>query len=74
MSSQPTERKTLADIIMEKINEKKTEIRSQISGRLHLDFCRKKTCNIRDAVTHTIFTCSKSTKESLGKDVKYVQS
>ena len=39
MSSQPTERKTLADIIMEKINEKKTEIRSQISGRLHLYFC-----------------------------------
>ena len=38
MSSQPTERKTLADIIMEKINEKKTEIRSQISGRLHLHF------------------------------------
>ena len=38
MSSQPTERKTLADIIMEKINEKKTEIRSQISGRLHYIF------------------------------------
>ena len=46
MSSQPAERKTLADIIMEKINEKKTEIRSQISGRLHLDFCMKKTCHV----------------------------
>ena len=47
MSSQPAERKTLADIIMEKINEKKTEIRSQISGRLQiLDFCMKKTCHV----------------------------
>ena len=46
MSSQPAERKTLADIIMEKINEKKTEIRSQISGRLHLDFRMKKTCHV----------------------------
>ena len=41
MSSQPTERKTLADIIMEKINEKKIEIRSQIYGRLHT--CSKST-------------------------------
>jgi len=31
MSDEPRERRTLADIIMEKINEKKTEIQSQIS-------------------------------------------
>ena len=31
MSTEPRERRTLADIIMEKINEKKTEIQSQIS-------------------------------------------
>merc|ERR1719354_907052 len=31
MSNEPVERRTLADIIMEKINEKKTEIQSQIS-------------------------------------------
>ena len=77
MSSQPTERKTLADIIMEKINEKKTEIRSQISGRLHLDFCRKKSCHVTFETLlptqHLVFQ-TKSTKESLGKDVKYVQN
>ena len=32
MSDTPAMQKTLADIIMEKINEKKTEIRSQLSG------------------------------------------
>lgn len=31
MSNEPRERRTLADIIMEKINEKKTEIQSQMS-------------------------------------------
>jgi len=33
MSSHPMERRTLADIIMEKINEKKTEIQSQVSEK-----------------------------------------
>ena len=32
MSTEPTKHRTLADIIMEKITEKKTEVQSQMSG------------------------------------------
>ena len=32
MSEKPQDRRTLADIIMERINEKKTELQSQMSG------------------------------------------
>ena len=32
MNQEPTVRRTLADVIMEKINEKKTEIESHMSG------------------------------------------
>ena len=33
MSKQPPVKRTLADIIMEKITEKQTEIRTQMSGK-----------------------------------------
>lgn len=33
MSNNPLERRTLADIIQEKLTEKRTEIQSQMSGR-----------------------------------------
>lgn len=35
MSKDPPVRRTLADIIMEKITEKQTEIRTQMSGEGH---------------------------------------
>lgn len=35
MSKDPPVRRTLADIIMEKITEKQTEIRTQMSGECH---------------------------------------
>ena len=35
MSKEPPQRRTLADIIMEKIKDKKTEIESQMSEQSH---------------------------------------
>lgn len=35
MSSNPLERRTLADIIQEKLTEKRTEIQSQMSGNVN---------------------------------------
>lgn len=41
MTKEPQARRTLADIIMEKITEKQTEIRTQMSGRPFDNNCQK---------------------------------
>lgn len=51
MSKHTPARRTLADVIMEKIQDKKTEIESQMSGMyMYLEFCKVHNLKLLTAI------------------------